>query len=166
MSPHCTILASVVVHSNTNSHSVIITEITRIAVIYRPGIRIRKAHFNTLRETFLTLFAANIYRLQIWSSVHITAAFVSACLPVCKPVWVRVFGFPKSIFGHSRSLAQRLQSRGTHSRPDQTKAPGSSCSGSNKAGSSYTLRRIEPLPENKHERWGNGDWNREIVNNV
>ncbi|KAF2728789.1 hypothetical protein EJ04DRAFT_556513 [Polyplosphaeria fusca] len=130
---------------------VLVSAIIRIALVYRPHVQ-----------------TPNYYQLLIWSTVHMTSAYVCACLPVCKPVWLRLVKTSKSVYDYSRSFTRRLRSRGSNSGNDRSPSPSS-------GGSRSQIHKEKSYPDPKpstvnqnevtgdamldeYGKWSSGDW--------
>ncbi|KAF2266739.1 hypothetical protein CC78DRAFT_614913 [Lojkania enalia] len=90
-------------------------------------------------------FLADLYQLYLWSAIHITAAFLSACVPACKPVWTKMVDTSKSFLGYTKSLSLRLRSKGSFNTLRRAGGRRSS-EETKKSGSSSSLRGVEVMP--------------------
>lgn len=52
----------------------------------------------------------NVRNVLFWSGIHITAAHVSACLPVMRPAWTKGYIMAKNIMSYYMNLSS-LHSR-------------------------------------------------------
>jgi hypothetical protein len=71
---------------------VVITNILRIRFMYQPNTNYVDFHKATL-----------------WTSIHITSAILCACLPLCKPFWIKVVESTHFITQFTRSLLSTSQ---------------------------------------------------------
>ncbi|KAF1949996.1 hypothetical protein CC80DRAFT_598433 [Byssothecium circinans] len=75
----------------------IVSAIIRVALVWKPGVK-----------------APNFQVISIWSGIHITAAFVCACLPMYRPIWTQASTTSKAILGYSKTLFRGSRSRSNY----------------------------------------------------
>ncbi|KAF2022425.1 hypothetical protein BU24DRAFT_447199 [Aaosphaeria arxii CBS 175.79] len=79
---------------------VIVSAAIRVGLVWKPGVK-----------------TPNFQVIAIWSGIHLTAAFVCACLPMYKPIWNQIVRVSKSIVDYSSTFRHRWRTE--HSSNDK-----------------------------------------------
>jgi hypothetical protein len=81
-----------------------VSNVVRLRYLYQPGRQASESSIFCTRSDGTDRVVVNAKRAVIWTSIHVTAAFMCACLPLSKPIFVKIGAVSHDVSQYALSL--------------------------------------------------------------